>query len=51
MNKIKSSDSFNSNFELVDNHNVLDDVFMNLPELDDAMLAKAIVKKSGRPIS
>ena len=51
VNKIKSPNSFKSNFELVDNHNILDDEFMDLPELDDAMLKKAIVKKAGRPIS
>jgi uncharacterized protein (DUF4415 family) len=51
VNKIKSQNSFKSNFELVDSHNILDDEFMDLPELDDAMLENAIVKKAGRPIS
>jgi uncharacterized protein (DUF4415 family) len=40
-----------SDLKRVDAHTVQPDEYEELPELDDAMLARAVVKKGGRPRS
>lgn len=47
----KSSPVFLSDFERIDAHIIADEEYEELPELDDEMFARGIVKKAGRPIS
>lgn len=47
----KSSPIFLSDFKRIDAHIITDEEYEELPELDDDMLARGIVKKAGRPIA
>ena len=50
-NKSASPRSFKSDLARVDAHVVMKDEYEELPELTDDMLARATVKKGGRPVS
>lgn len=47
----KSNPIFHSDFKRVDAHQIGENEYIDLPELDNEMLARAIVKKAGRPFS
>ena len=50
-NKSASPRSFKSDLARVDAYVVMKDEYEELPELTDDMLARATVKKGGRPVS
>jgi uncharacterized protein (DUF4415 family) len=50
-NKPVSRRSSKSDLARVDRHAIAPEEYEELPELDDAMLARAVVKKAGRPLS
>lgn len=50
-NKPLSRRSSKSDLARVDRHAIAPEEYEELPELDDAMLARAVVKKAGRPLS
>lgn len=47
----KLNPNLKSNFSKIDAYKLKSDDFVDLPELDDEMLARAVTKKAGRPIS
>ncbi len=50
-NKLVSRRALRSDLTRVDAHTIKPDEYQELPELTDAMLARAKVNKGGRPVS
>jgi uncharacterized protein (DUF4415 family) len=48
-NKVKSPRSLGSDLARVDAHVILPEEYVELPELSDEMLLRAVVNKGGRP--
>lgn len=50
-NKTGSPSTFKSNLSKIDSHHIADEEYEDLPELTSDMLARATIKKGGRPIA
>ena len=51
VNKLVSRRDLTSNLEQIDAHNIASHEYEELPELTEDMLARAKLKKGGRPLS
>ena len=50
-NKFESLNTLKSNLMMIDSHRITDEEYDELPELTTEMLARATIKKGGRPVS